>query len=146
MLCFLSCTINVSTKVLGKPSDRSDTIVWPDCSVALFEKWPGFRSVKPGNARSNWTGMTNYQADYCHSSSGNSDSTERRPAPSKIKHMIKSWEGGGLLRSVPAGTFLGSASGQGHISHHCQKFGGSNYLWCTSLHKQQHLPKVKPDL
>lgn len=39
----------------------------------IFEASVQPRSAKPGNAQTNWTGTTSYQADYCHLSSGNGD-------------------------------------------------------------------------
>lgn len=35
-------------------------------------------SAKSGNIGPNWTGMTSYQVDYCHSSSGSGCSTGNR--------------------------------------------------------------------
>ncbi len=39
------------------------------------------------------------------------------------------WGAAGGLQCLLARAVLGSASEQGHISHHCQKFGGSPHVW-----------------
>lgn len=45
-------------------------------SMALFpDSSAKHGSAEPGNAPTNWTGMASYRADYCHSSSGDGDST-----------------------------------------------------------------------
>ncbi len=60
-------------------STRVDTITWSTrCALLsgfMFEVSVRPGSAKPGNVRTNWTGTTSFQADYCHSSSGNADST-----------------------------------------------------------------------
>lgn len=54
--------------------------------------------------------MTSYRADYCHSSSGNGDSTGDRPLPD-VQHMIESavvgWEGVGGCSACWSGLFWG---------------------------------------
>lgn len=62
-------------------------------------------------------------------------------ALSDVQHMIEgtavSGGGrGGWLQCLLAGAVLGSASEQGHISHHCQKFGGSPHICVGPLTKQ----------
>lgn len=72
--------------------------------VVHISQWLYFRSeprsAKPGNVQSNWTGMTSYRADYCHSSSGNGSSTGDRLCP-----MC-----GACLRVQPLGSWGGRAA------------------------------------
>lgn len=58
-------------------------------------------SAKPGNVQTNWTGLTSYQADYCHPSSGNGGSTGG-PALSDVQHMIESAAVGEVGAAAPA--------------------------------------------
>lgn len=70
--------------------------------AAHFSKWLwvseasecNLGEAKPGNAEANWTGMASYQADYCHSSSGNGDSTGGS-APFDVQLVIESAAAGG---------------------------------------------------
>lgn len=58
-------------------------------SMALFfEVSVRLRSAKPGNVQTNWTGMTSYQADYCHPLSGEGGSTGYRLCLT-CSHMIE---------------------------------------------------------
>lgn len=64
----------------------------------IFEVSVQPRSAKPGNAQTNWTGTTSYQADYCHLSSGNGDLARGR-ALSDPQHMTESAAAGDVSSS-----------------------------------------------
>ena len=126
-LCFCAENYVLSPQWINP---RADTIIWS--TGCTFLNGFSFRvsmqpaSVKPGNVQTNWAGMTSYQADYCHSSSGNGGSTG-----DQLCLTCSTWlrvGGVGGLQCLLAGAFLGSASEQGRISHHCQKFGGSPHI------------------
>lgn len=83
-------------------------------------------SAKPGNVRTNWTGTTSFQADYCHSSSGNGSSTGVRLC---LAHDEECSPSVGGLQCPLDGAFSGVSQRTGtHFSHHCQTFRGSPHI------------------